>query len=377
MNATGAHPAPVDPSPPPPNPPPVIDDAGLSPLLPLRAGVLWGLLAALYTCYLAAGLIVPLLLACFVALLGNPLVAFAQKWHVPRWLGALILLIGGLATTTYAASWLVEPALHWLQRAPMEMREHLPKLRELFAPLQEARQATRSLQNMAESGPAPPPVQVQEPASTTILTWLSTAPALATTVLAILILAYFLMVYGERLLQQLVSVMPSWGQKRATVELLRTLQADLSRYVITVSLINMGLGTAVGLAVWLLGFPADSAVLWGVITALLNFAPYVGPLFTTIGLTLAALTTFPDLHQVLLVPVAHLSINLVESQLVTPLILGQRMAISPVTLVLWLFLWGWLWGIAGVLLAVPMLVCIKIICNRLESLQGWARLMEP
>lgn len=336
------------------------------------------LLALLYTCYFARDLIVPVLLAVFLGLCGNPLVTRLRQLWIPRWLGALAVVTGGLAVLALGASLLLPPAATWVQRAPNELRQHLPKLRELTKPLEEASKATESLQKMTEVGPpSPAPVRVVEPQRTSLIDLLSNAPRALASVLAVLILGYFFLVYGEDLLRRLLSVLPSWRQKRVTVHILRTIQTDIARYMLTIGTINLGLGLFTALALYLIGLAPADALFWGTTAGLLNFAPYLGPLATAIALVLVGLTEFDHLGVALLPAAAFLGLHLIEGQFVTPLILGRRMAISPVILLLWLFLWGWMWGIAGLLLAVPMLVCFKIYCSRVEGMKVWAQLIEP
>jgi predicted PurR-regulated permease PerM len=340
------------------------------------------MLLVLYTCFLARELIVPIVLAMFLGLCGNPIVARLNRLWVPRWLGALVVVIGGLVGAVYAGSLLLPPAAEWMRAAPSELRQHIPRLRELAKPFEEANRATESLQKMAEMGPqtavAPPAVNVMEtPRRGTMVTMLSEAPRQVGSILAVMILSFFFMVYGEDLLRRFITVVPGWRQKRITVDILRSIQSDISRYMLTITVINCVLGAlTAGALMWIGLSPYDSA-LWGVVAGVMNFAPYIGPLVAALAFTLVGLVEFDTLGQALLVPGAFLVLHLIEGQLVTPVILGRRMAISPVILMLWLFLWGWMWGIAGLLLAVPMLVCFKIYCSRVEGMKSWAMMMEP
>ena len=355
---------------------------GLEVARPLVRGrsalVFIAVLLAFFTCYLARDLIVPVLISVFLALCGNPIVSRLNRWHVPRWFGSLAVVTGGLAATLMLTSTMLTPAAEWLHDAPTELRQHIPKLRELTKPLQDATRATESLQRMAEGSQQPAQaVQVQERPGTTMLSLLTNAPRTLGTVLAVTILWYFFMVYAEDLLRRLVTVVPGWRRKRVTVDILRAIQNDISRYVLTVSLINTALGIATAIALWSIGLSWENALLWGAVAGLLNFAPYIGPMIAAGALCLVGLSTFDSIGAALLPPGVFLFLHLIEGQIVTPLILGRRMAISPVILLLWLFLWGWMWGIAGLLLAVPMLVCFKIYCSRIDSLRGWALMMEP
>jgi predicted PurR-regulated permease PerM len=335
-------------------------------------------IALLYTCYLASELIVPILLAVFLALCGNPIVAGLKRLWIPRWLGALLLISGGISAAVLGASVMLTPASDWIRQAPTELREHLPKLRALTKPIEEANRATETIQQMTDVGtPAPTSVRVVEPTRHNLVTLLTDAPRTLASILAVVFLSFFFLIYGDSLARHLVTVTPGWRRKRITVTILRAIQTDISRYMLTVTAINLGLAGVTAAALWLIGLDPRNALLWGSIGGLLNFAPYVGPLVSAIALTLVGLIQFDALGQALLVPGAFLLLHLIESQFVTPLVLGRRMAISPVIVLLWLFLWGWMWGIAGLLLAVPMLVCFKICCDRVEGLRGWATMMEP
>jgi predicted PurR-regulated permease PerM len=110
-------------------------------------------------------------------------------------------------------------------------------------------------------------------------------------------------------------------------------------------------------------------LLWGVLAGILNFAPYVGPTLTAIGLTVVGFATFNTFGHALAVPGAFLALAFVEGQLITPTIIGRRLALDPTAVFVWLLMWGWLWGIPGVLLAGPMIACFKIICQHVEALK--------
>jgi len=183
-------------------------------------------------------------------------------------------------------------------------------------------------------------------------------------------------VFGVKLQQQAMAQMPSSRKKRITADILSTIESDLSTYVLTITAINIVLGLLLTGALWWMGLEPSEALLWGTVATLLNFVPYVGPLTGVAALALVGVVAFDHPSQMLLPPALYLCLHLTESQLVTPIVLGRRMAISPLIMLLWLMLWGWLWGIAGLLLAVPMLTSCKIIAERVDGWQGWAKVIE-
>jgi len=146
--------------------------------------------------------------------------------------------------------------------------------------------------------------------------------------------------------------------------------------VLTISVINGVVGLSFAFALYLMQIPLPEALMWGTMVALLNFAPYVGPLLGVLAMLLVGVITFDELWQQLLPAAVYLVLHTLEGQLVTPIILGHRMALSPLVLILALMLFGWLWGLVGLLLAVPLLVCVKLVLERVDGMEGWARLLE-
>ena len=136
----------------------------------------------------------------------------------------------------------------------------------------------------------------------------------------------------------------------------------------TAAAVNLVEGAVVAGAMYLLGMP--HAVLWGALVALLEFIPYLGPLVMVGLLGVAALTTFPDVGHALLVPATFLAINTVQANLVSPLLLGRRLALHPVAVFVSLAFWFWIWGVPGAFIAVPLLATFKIFCDHIDALAG-------
>src|SRR5690606_1229578 len=140
-------------------------------------------------------------------------------------------------------------------------------------------------------------------------------------VLASVILVYFFLVFGEALLRRAVTVAPTLAEKRITVEIVRSVQTDMSRYVLTITIINVCLGLSTAALMWALGMP--SPLLWGAVAGLLNYAPYVGPLAAALVLAVVGLFQFDTLGAALLPAAAYLGLNALEGQFLTPLLLGN------------------------------------------------------
>ena len=333
-------------------------------------------IATLLTCaaaWLAQGLVLPVLLALFFALVGNPVIRALQRVKIPRFVGALLVLSAGLFVTGALVNQLMAPAAEWVRQVPKEMREITPKLRQLAKPMREANKVAENIASAA--GGESKPVQVVRTQAHDPYRTLASTPRIAASILAVVLLTFFFMVYGDNLQRNAIALLHSRQQKRLTVEILQSMEQELSRYVFTITLINAVVGLVFAVCLVLLDMPLDEALLWGTMAAILNFAPYVGPLLGIGIMLLIGLTTFD--HWMALAPAAvYLGLHTLEGQIITPIVLGKRMRLSPLVLIVALMLFGTLWGIVGLLLAVPLLVCVKLVLERIEGMDGWARLLE-
>ncbi len=354
---------PVEPAPAPPRP---RASAALLVLATLAVG---------YTLWAAQDLLLPILLGMFFALVGNPIIRLLRRLYVPRSVAALLVVVGGIAGTVALGNQLVVPASDWFRDVPKELRELAPKLRQLTKPVQDANQAAENIARAAggESGKKVQVVrtQVDDPYKA-----LTATPRLLASVLAVVLLTLFFMVYGENLQRHVIALLPGRQQKKFTVDLLQSIEHEISRYVLTISVINALVGLIYATILYALDVPLPEALLWGTVVAVLNFAPYVGPLIGMALMLLVGFVTYKDPWLSVLPALIFLGLHTLEGQIVTPIVLGKRMALSPLILILALMLFGWLWGIVGLLLAVPLLVCVKLVLARVEGMEGWARLLE-
>lgn len=332
-------------------------------------------LAVLAAIDVASGFLLPVLVAGLLALLLNPLVRLLGRIGLPRWVAALVVVVGLLGSLGFAGHALYEPAMQAAKQSP-EMASRLKQRGErLLRPLQPAGAVGKAMDviDNLDGGKQPGEVTVRESSGglRATLGMLAHGGAVIATVV---MLVYLFLVFGDQLFRRVVSIAPRLSDKRRTVAIVRAVQSDVSRYVATITAINIGLGLAVGAALYLIGI--EQWLLWGAVAALLNFAPYVGPAITALLLLGVGVLEFDQLLMVLLLPSVHLLLHLIEGQLVTPYVLGHRFALNPVVILIWLLFWGWLWGIAGLLLAMPLLVFCKIACNHLPGLQTWGRMLE-
>ena len=326
----------------------------------------------LYTCYFASELILPILLAIFFSLLLSPLMKRLSSGWLPRWIAAFLLISVSMATLAGIGNVLYVPAAEWVGRAPQVVRSVTPKLKALMRPINDANKVGESISAItADPAKASQRIVVQTAERPSLL---STTPRLLASALAVVLLTYFFLLYGDSLLRRTLMLRSTWQQKRVTVDIVRAIQNDLSRYFLTVCSTSLALGIATTILLWALD--VDTPLLWGALAALLNLTPYVGPIAMAAMLALVGLSQFPTLGAAFLPAAGYLGLHLLESQLATPLALGSTIKLNPLGIIIWLMIWGWMWGILGLLLAVPMLVCFKIICSRVDGLHHWAVMLE-
>lgn len=362
-----------------PSVPPSADTGGAAPLPPRprasRATLVLATLAVGFTLWATQELLLPILLAAFFALIGNPILRGLRRLYVPRFLGAAGVLAGGIAAAILLGSLLADPAGDLFRQLPREMRQLAPKLRELAKPVQEAKKGAENIARVA-GGEDAGAVKVVRTEVNDPYRALTATPRMIASVLAVVLLTFFFMVYGGSLQKKVLGLLPGTQQKRLTVEILESIERELSRYVLTISVINVLLGLVFAGVLLAIGLPLPEALMWGTLAGVLNYAPYVGPLIGVAASLLMGFVHFDDPLHALLPAGVYLLLHAIESQLVTPIVLGRRMALSPLVLILGLMVFGWLWGFVGLLLAVPLLACTKLVLERLEGMEAWARLLE-
>ena len=140
----------------------------------------------------------------------------------------------------------------------------------------------------------------------------------------------------------------------------------MSRYLLTITVINAGLGISVGLYLFALGMPVP--YVWGMAAFLLNFLPYIGGVIGAVLVGAYAIATFDSLGYAILAPIGYQILTGIEGQFITPYLVGRRLELNTVAVFLTVVFWGWLWGIAGALVAVPFLVVFKVICENVTAL---------
>jgi predicted PurR-regulated permease PerM len=326
------------------------------------------LLLVLYALKLGSDFFVPVMLAFLLSFLFAPLVRSLHQLYVPLSLGAAVVLLMFIGTLTLGIYQLAVPASGWMTKLPQAARQlefKLGDLKQTFGDFSKASREVERITNVDSAGSAQ---QVEVKKSRVGEFLLGQTHAFLVGASIMFVLLFFLLASGDMFLRRLVTVLPRFEDKRLAVEISRQIEHDVSKYLLAITLINVGFGTAVGISMYFLGMP--NPLLWGVMAGLLRFIPYLGAIIGMSIVTLVALVTMDQLTLILLVPTSYLGLNLLEEYLLFPFIIGHRLLLNPVVIFLWVTFWGWLWGVSGALMAVPLLAIFKIVCDHIEPLSA-------
>ena len=325
-------------------------------------------LAIVAALYVARDVVIPVVLALLLALLLKPLLRHLQAWNLPDIAGSFILLLAvslllGLGVMTLAGQ-----AQQWLADTPQVLNKARQLLPTKSGPLKDLKEATTAVEDITRTDESQPPLKVEAVSQDAIYTALGISTHFLGSAVIVIVLAFFLLAFNKTLLNQAVESQDSFNEKRNVVQLLRNIETGISRYLFTVTAINIGLGVVSGIAFWLLGIP--NAILWGVLVAVMNFVPHVGAFVCMAVLFLVGAVSHESLSYGLLTAGVFALLTSIESYFVTPMVLSRSLQLSPLAIILAILFWGWLWGIAGGLMAAPLLAILKITCDQFDSLQG-------
>lgn len=315
----------------------------------------------------AQAFMLPVVLAFLLMLVFSPVRRFLDRRGVPSGVSAM-LIVGSLVTLLAGGLLaLATPVSEWIGNAPEIGREIEGKLRELRGAAEGMREAAEQVDQMA-SGEDTSDVQrvvVQEPGIAGSVALV--APAVLAQAVFTVVLLFFLLSSGDMIYEKIVHVAPTFKDKRLAVRIAHDVERKLSRYLFTITVINSGLGLAIGLAMWLLGMP--NPLLFATIGFLFNFVPYVGALAGVAIAIIVGLVSLDEARDALLAGVTYFALTSIEGQLITPYFVGRSLRLNTVVVFLSVTLWAWLWSVVGMLVATPLLVTIRAFCEHIPALE--------
>ena len=313
----------------------------------------------------------------------DPAVDAMERWRIPRWIGAAVALGVTMGTILGGAYALQGQAMTVINELPAGARqvaalvERRPRTDP--GPLDKVEQAAAELANTDKPKPAPGVVrvQVEEPRITaTGLMWSGSMGAITAVnqLIMIVFLTYFILLSDKMLRRKFVELAgPTLSNKKVTVEIIDDISSQIGRFLI----VQIVTSIIVGIATWavLAYIGLDQAALWGLLAGVFNSIPYYGPLIVSGGLSLVAFLQFGTFSMMILVASLALAITSLEGWLLTPLLIGKVASMNRVAVFVGLLFWSWAWGVWGMLLAVPMMMSIKVICDHVDDLKPVGRFL--
>jgi predicted PurR-regulated permease PerM len=309
---------------------------------------------------LSAGsfILIPVTLGIVVGLMLGPVASALERRGVAPGISASVVVLIFILIVILLSLAVLAPLSQWVERLPAIWAELRSQIVELRGPLEALRGVRDQLREL--TGGEGITVSVDEGLGLT--GFAVAAPALAGQVVIFFASLYFFVATRHQTRVATLRLCFNRRLRWRVAHVFRDVERLISRYLLSITAINIGEGVAVWLALWAAGVP--SAALWGVMAAILNYVVFVGPTLMTVILLVVGLVEYDTLAMGLLPVAIYLTINLAEANFVTPMVIGRTMTLNPFLIVLALVFWIWLWGPVGGFIAVPaLLACYAVASN--------------
>jgi len=326
---------------------------------------------------LGRDLLIPVVLAVLLALVLSGIVETLRRYRVPRGVSALVLLLlisvamGGVLHAVWT------PARQWIESAPRVLRTIEHKTRSAQSVVRRIDAIARRASALAGAGDPPGAAPAPAPPAS----WVSAMDVVESTsgVAAALLmgaaLTLLLLAAGPPTLARMTAPIASEGRAVQALRVIDAIRVELGRYYGTLALLNLLFGTATSLLMWSLGMP--NPMLWGALAAVLNFIPYLGCATTFVILTVVAFVSFDGIGKTLLAGTSFLLLAAIEGHIIEPVFVGRRLDLNPIVVLVALWLGAWMWGIAGMVVALPVLVATKVAASRSPNGDAVVRFLSP
>lgn len=318
--------------------------------------------------HLAEDFLLPVTLAFLLALILSPIIRTLRRSGVPEGVSAVLvvaILTIGLFGTIHTLSGPVTKMIDDAPQIGIELRKKLEAVRE---PLEAVKEAQKKVDEATRSETSQDVQQVEVRKDGLFDQVVGKIPHILASTALVLVLLLFLLASGDMYYEKIVRSMPTVRDKKRWLRIVYDVEREVSRYLFAVTVINIALGTVVAFGLWMIGLP--NPLLWGLLTALLNFVPYLGALTSIVLVAVVSLVHFPTFGAALIAPAIVAGCCSIEGQFITPTLVGRSLRMNAVAVFMAIAFWGWMWGVVGALMAVPLLITLKVFAEHAEGLEG-------
>lgn len=315
--------------------------------------ILLALIVTIYALDYAEVILAPILLGVVIGLMFSPLARIIERHRLPPWLSGLAIVLLFLILLVVIGTALAVPLSTWLDRAPaiwMNLQLHIADWKSFFSSLKNMQGQIGAL--MGQTGA----LMVKVDDNSTVASVATLGPTIVAEFLLFFASIYFFIATRDRFRIAVLSLCVTRRLRWRIAHFFRDVETLISRYLLTITAVNICLGIAVTLGLWAVGMP--SPMLWGVLAVIMNYVMYVGPAMMALILLSISLATRQGGFDIFLPPAVYLCLHFIESQFVTTQVLGVTMTMNPFLVFLALAFWIWLWGPIGGFIAVPSLLII-------------------
>lgn len=335
------------------------------------------IIAILYSLYIARPILLPITIALLLNFLLSPLMRILKKFWIPNSLSAALIILFSFSLLGVGFYKLAVPFSVLVTNAPQDISQAILKLEKLAEPVNNSINKLFKIGSQIEKTTNPTQeknVQVVTIKQHDVFNSLfnNTTEFIAQLALIALFL-YFLLASEDFFLHKAVEVIPHLKEKKEVVTIVYEIEKQISYFLVMKIVISSILIGTMTIAMLLCQMP--NAILWGVFAGVLYFVPYLGALIGTIFIAIYALLTFDYFAHIILIPLIYFTLSSFMGNVVEPIILSRGLILHPVIIFISIIFMGWIWGIAGALIAIPLLSILKIICDNVAELNAFGRLL--
>lgn len=314
----------------------------------------------------------PVILSFLLALVFSPVRRGLERIRIPAGVAAGMIVLSLVATLLLTLFMLAGPVSEWVSDAPQigeKLEKRVLEIRARMGSSSDQKSVEEVVQQIEQAATPRSDDEVQEVVireQSYMGLLATTAPSIVVQTVLVLVLVFFLLASGDMFYEKLVHVMPTFRDKRRAITIAHDIERKLSQYLLTISIINVGLGIAIGLTMWALGMP--NPFLFGLIATLFNYVPYIGAIAGSAIALIVGLIVFDGVWAAILPAAVYYLLTGIEGQFVTPYFVGRNLNLNTVVVFIAVTFWAWLWSVVGMLVAVPLLVTLRTFCEHIPQL---------